>query len=103
MNKTVTLKDGTRVNLDTTHEWKNLKVIEMDMPIKGCCCEWGKDSGEYRIFIDRSLPDQEKLETFVHEMIHLYREDFAKEGANVQEIESECHHLTQEVLKSISI
>ncbi len=103
MKKTVTFKDGTMVDLDTTHEWKNLKVIEMDMPVKGMCCKWGKDSGEYRIFIDSALPDQEKLETFIHEMIHLYRGDLEKQGESVQKIETECHHITQEVLRSIGI
>lgn len=103
MVKTLTLKDGTKVALDTTHDWKNLKVIEMEMPedIDGVACKWGRDSGEYRIFLNSGIDERQKLKAFIHEMIHLYRGDHDKENESVQKIESECHQLTQEVIEAL--
>ena len=98
MIKTFTLTDGTVVSFDITHEWKSLKVIEMKLPVNGCVTEWNKESGEYRVFINSEMSEQEKLKTFIHEMIHLYRGDFEKEGGDVQEIESECHKLTNDYI-----
>lgn len=85
---------------DTVREWDNLKVIEMNMPVKGCSCLWDESSGEYRIFINRNLSDQEKLETFIHEMIHLYNGDH-ESGENVQTIEARTHKVTDEIMKKI--
>lgn len=103
--KTVTLNDGTTINLDITHEWKNLKVIEMEIPggIDGCIARWGEDSGEYRIFINNKMDDRQKIHTFIHEILHLYRGDFDKEGGNVNQIEAECHQLTQEILEALNL
>lgn len=82
-------------------EWNNLKVIEMeDLPINGCSCQWN-DSGEYRIFINRDLPDPEKLRTFVHEMIHLFYDDHNNKDMDLQEIEDRAHRITEDILKGI--
>lgn len=86
---------------EVKREWKNLKVIEMDLPVEGCCCKWGKDSGEYRIFIDKALSEPKKLETFIHEMIHLYHGDLDSTGKSVDEVEARAHRETEEILKRI--
>ena len=86
----------------TVRKWKDLRVIETKLPggCQGVVAPWGKD-GNFRIFIDEDLNERQKTETFVHEMLHLYRGDFDKIGANVSRIEAECHDLTREMMKIV--
>ena len=91
--------NGANYCYDIVREWNHLKVIEMDLPIKGCVCPWDESSGEYRIFINRNLSPREKTETFIHEMLHLWRGDFDK--TDVQSIEYECHKESEELAKKI--
>lgn len=82
-------------------EWNNLKVIEVeDLPLNGCCCKWN-DDGEYRIFIKAGLPDPEKLEVFVHEMIHLFYDDHNNKDMDLQEIEARTHKATEDIMKKL--
>lgn len=93
--------NGITYEYETVREWNHLKAIEIDLPrkIKGVSCPWN-NPGEYRIFIDRSLSELEKLETFIHEMIHLYHGDH-EAGGNIQEIEARTHKATEEILKKL--
>ena len=93
--------NGTTYEFNTVREWNNLKVIEADLPVRGCVGRWDESSGEYRIFINKNLSDQEKLEVFLHEMIHLYHEDFKDPSMNLQQIESMTHHKTEQIMKEI--
>ena len=89
--------NGQTYTFDTVREW-HLKVIEADLPVKGCCCPWDEDFKEYRIFINKNLPDQEKIRTFIHEMLHLYNNDF-EQGEDVVSIESRTHRATDELME----
>lgn len=88
---------------EVKREWKNLKLIEAPFPedIEGCTVRWGENSGEYRILINENLPEPEKLETFIHEMIHLYHGDLDSTGKSVDEVEARAHRETAEILKRI--
>lgn len=91
--------NGQTYTFDTVREW-NLKVIEADLPVKGCCCPWDEGSKEYRIFINKNLSDQEKRKTFVHELIHIYNGDF-DHGEDIQTIEARTHRQTEEIMKKL--
>ena len=91
--------NGKTITFDTVREW-DLKVIEANIPINGCSCQWN-EFGEYRIFINRELSDREKLEVFVHEMIHIYNGDHDNKDMNIQEIEERTHELTEEIIKKL--
>jgi len=88
---------------EVKREWKNLKLIEAPFPedIEGCTVRWGENSGEYRILINENLPEPVKLETFIHEMIHLYHGDLDSTGKSVDEVEARAHRETEEILKRI--
>lgn len=102
--ETITTPGGNTYRLKEIRKWKDLTVVEANLPegIDGISLPWEKPD-EYRILINSELSEPDKLKTFIHEMIHLYRGDHEKKGESVQKIEAECHHITQEVLKSISI
>ena len=103
--KTVTLEqDETTFHFNTTHTWEGLEVMEVNPPekINGCSVLW-KGSGHYRIFINSALPEKDKAKTFVHEMLHLYRKDHEKKGADIDKIELECHGLTDEIIELLDI
>lgn len=91
--------NGISYEFNTVREWNNLKVIEADIPVRGCVSRWSETSGEYRIFINKNLPDQEKLEVFVHEMIHLYHGDFENEDISLQEKEARSHQETKKMME----
>ena len=97
-----TIQVGNKTYEYTTfREWHDLKVIEVtDLPVKGVSCLWD-DSGEYRIFINEGLSDREKLEVFVHEMIHLYHDDHNNHGEDLQEVEARTHKATEDILKKL--
>lgn len=83
----------------TVREW-NIKVMESDnLPVSGVCSIW--DDGEYRIFIKEGLSDREKLQIFIHEMIHLYNNDLDYDDVipSVQAIEARTHRAEKEILK----
>lgn len=93
--------NGITYEYETVREWKNLKVVEIDLPgkPKGVSCPWN-EPGEYRIFIDRTLNEQEKLRVFIHEMIHLYHRDH-ESGEDVVEIEARTDRETEAILQEI--
>ena len=94
--------NGRTVQYETVREWRLLKVIEINFPgkTKGAGCLWDEDTGEYRIFLNSALSDEEKLKTFIHEMVHLYHGDFTSNG-DVQEKESRCHSETKKIIESL--
>lgn len=51
---------------------------------------WHNPDDTYTIFIDARLSEIEQKKVFMHEMKHIYRNDFEKE--NVQKIEFETHN-----------
>ena len=73
-------EDGFVYRLKTVRRWRGLEVIEANLTenIYGLSLPW-KKPGEYRIFINEELPEREKMEAFIHEMIHLYRGDHEKQ------------------------
>ena len=110
--QTIILDDGKTIHLNTTRKWKEIKVIEANLPesINGILLA-GKKTGEFRIFINDDLSEHRKLEAFVHEMIHLYRGDLEttydgdrKTFLNrLDKIEIDCHQATDEIMKNLDL
>lgn len=49
------------------------------------------DSGVYMVIINADLPEEEQEKTFLHEMLHIYRDDFSRVKAEgVQAIEAQA-------------
>ena len=102
--KTVVGENGHTWEIETVREWKNLKVMEINMEegINGVSFPC-KNPGEYRILINRDLTEREKLEVFIHEMIHLYRRDHDKPSKMLNRFEAECHQLTHEIMEALGL
>lgn len=65
----------------------SVKEAHLPASIKGLCSQCSED--EYIILLRDELTDQEKEKAFIHEMLHIYRDDFS--GHSVGEIESTAH------------
>lgn len=91
------------IHLHTIREWKGIKVLEATLPesVHGFSLPW-KDTGEYRICINARMSEREKLETFIHEMIHLYRGDHG-DTERLDRIETDCHRTTEEIMEKLGL
>ena len=49
-------------------------------------------SGVYMVIINADLPEAEQEKAFLHEMLHIYRDDFTRaQTEGVQTIEAQAH------------
>ena len=49
------------------------------------------DSGVFMVIINADLPEEEQEKAFLHEMLHIYRDDFTRvKTENVQAIEAQA-------------
>lgn len=66
-------------------------IIASDMPdgIHGFVSEI--ESNNYVIFINQNMSKDKQTKTFLHECLHIWRNDFYS-GKSVQQIEAETHY-----------
>ena len=79
-----------------------VSVVEMDLPedVNG---EIAKTAAqEYIIAIRKGITEDEKAAAFLHEMLHIYHDDFDN-GLNVHQIESDRHAELERLLTILSV
>lgn len=91
--------DGITYRFQKTKEWNNLRVVEGNLGegITGLTLPW-KNPGEYRILINSDLSEKEKVEVFIREMLHLYRDDHELKEESAQKIAAAYQQITEEIL-----
>ena len=69
-----------------------LRIFMCDMPesIPGCCVEWKDDPGTYMICVREGATAEEQEEIFLHEMKHIWHDDFHSDRT-VHQIEIDRH------------
>ena len=57
----------------------------------GICCLDPK-TGEYMVIVNADLPQEERAKAFLHEMLHIYNDDFERVlSEGIQRIEADAH------------
>ena len=69
-----------------------IQLYHKHFPVDGCagmvCTD---DSGVFMVIINANLPEEEQEKAFLHEMLHIYRDDFTRvKTENVQAIEAQA-------------
>ncbi len=56
--------------------------------VAGMACT--DDNGVFMVIINADLPEEEQEKAFLHEMLHIYRDDFTRaKSLGVQEVEAQ--------------
>lgn len=72
-----------------------------DMPPKIHGCASPSSENEYNVYINGALTEAEKTASFIHEMLHIYNNDFYRDTP-AEEIEQNIHNQLREALKILS-
>lgn len=65
----------------------NTRLVDLPTEVAGCVVE--NDDSSYTIIINARMSHEKAMETYLHEMGHIYADDFS--GDSVQEIELRAH------------
>jgi len=76
----------------------NIRIVEERLPetIKGFTGR--KENDDYTILLNTELSDTEKAAAFLHEMLHIWHNDFAS-GKSVDQIEQERHAEMEKIME----
>ena len=76
-----------------------LFITEMPEGIPGTAVEWKDEPGTYQVFIRKQGTDQEQEQAFIHEMLHIWHEDFHPHERDIVEMEMERKKAAQQYQK----
>lgn len=58
------------------------------------------DTGTYYVLLNTNDSSDRRQQAFLHEMLHIYRGDLNKDGADVSELEGAAHAETPALLRN---
>lgn len=74
----------------------SLSIAQQQLPVPGLVAQKAED--DYTIILNTDLPDTERAAAFLHEMLHIWHNDFAS-GKSVDQIEQERHVEMERILE----
>ncbi|MCH5199224.1 MAG: hypothetical protein J1E34_10015 [Oscillospiraceae bacterium] len=68
---------------------ENIIIREISLPCNVRAFTLPDEQGDYNVYINSSLSDEQRKMSFIHELRHIKRNDFYKRDLSAEEIEAQ--------------